>query len=142
MERDAQPATIPGTEYDGRAGVLRFNFAGYGGRELEEIDWEDRFETFDERELVFVFQEHKSDGARAISSSSTIPTANARSYQGIQIKGRRGSRARLPTHSSFAGRGHECHAPIASPLLSNYPAFNSATQCAQRVALSGIVDRQ
>ncbi len=54
-ERGAQPATVPGTQHDGRAGVLRFNFAGYGGRDLEEIDWEDWFATFDDRELVFVF---------------------------------------------------------------------------------------
>lgn len=64
-ERGAGPATVPGTEHDGRVGVLRLNFPGYGGRELEEIDWEDWFETFDERELVFVFQEHKSDGSQS-----------------------------------------------------------------------------
>ncbi len=45
--------------------ALRLNFAGYGGRDLEEIDWEHWFATFDERELVFVFQEHKSDGAQS-----------------------------------------------------------------------------
>lgn len=64
-ERGAHPATVPGTEHDGRAGVLRFDFEGYGGRELEEIDWEEWFQTFDERELVFVFQEHKSDGGQS-----------------------------------------------------------------------------
>jgi hypothetical protein len=62
-ERRAVPATVPGTEYDGRLGVLRFNFPGYGGEELEEVSWDKWFETFDERELVFVFQEHLKNGS-------------------------------------------------------------------------------
>lgn len=61
-ERKAQPATVPGTEHDGRPGVLRFDFPGFGGDKLEHIDWERWFETFDTRELVFVFQETKANG--------------------------------------------------------------------------------
>ncbi len=61
-DRGAQPSTVPGTEHQGRAGVLRFNFPGYGGQTLEAIDWEDWFRTFDERDLVFIYQEHKADG--------------------------------------------------------------------------------
>ncbi len=61
-ERGAQPATVPGTEHGNRPGVLRFNFPGYGGEALEEISWEEWFKTFDVRQLVFVFQEHKTDG--------------------------------------------------------------------------------
>jgi hypothetical protein len=61
-ERDATPATVPGTEHDGRAGVLRFDFPGYGGADLQEISWDDWFKTFDERNLNFIYQEHKKDG--------------------------------------------------------------------------------
>ncbi len=61
-ERKATPATVPGTEHDGRPGVLRFNFPGYGGDDLKEISWEDWFAPFDERQLVFLFQEHKTNG--------------------------------------------------------------------------------
>lgn len=61
-ERGARPATVPGTEYDGRPGVLRFDFPGFGGQELKPIDWEDWFRAFDERKLVFVFQEHLRSG--------------------------------------------------------------------------------
>jgi hypothetical protein len=60
--RRAVPATVPGTEYDGRLGVLRFDFPGYGGESLEEVSWEEWFKTFDERELVFIFQEHLKNG--------------------------------------------------------------------------------
>ena len=59
--RDARPATVPGTEHDGRAGVLRFDFNEQNDS-LEEINWEDWFKTFDERELNFIYQEHLSDG--------------------------------------------------------------------------------
>jgi hypothetical protein len=60
--RKATPATVPGTEHDGRPGVLRFDFPGYGGQDLQKIDWDRWFETFDTRQLVFVYQEHKSNG--------------------------------------------------------------------------------
>jgi len=61
-ERNATPATIPGTEHEGRPGVLRFDFPGYGGRELKHISWEDWFRSFDDRELVFLYQEHLKSG--------------------------------------------------------------------------------
>jgi len=62
-ERQGTSATVPGTEHGDRAGVLRFDFPGYGGRTLEHISWDEWFKPFDERELVFVYQEHKRDGS-------------------------------------------------------------------------------
>lgn len=64
-ERGAKPATIPGTEHGGRPGVLRFNFPGYGGKSIKEISWEEWFKPFDQRQLVFVFQEHMKDGTQS-----------------------------------------------------------------------------
>lgn len=61
-ERGAAPATVPGTEHEGRPGVLRFDFPGYGGQDLQRIPWDDWFRTFDERRLNFLYQEHRSDG--------------------------------------------------------------------------------
>jgi hypothetical protein len=40
-ERQAQPATVPGTEHDGRPGVLTFDFPGYGGERLQSISWDE-----------------------------------------------------------------------------------------------------
>jgi hypothetical protein len=62
-EREAKPATVPGTEHDDRPGVLRFDFPGYGGQELKEIAWDDWFRTFDGRKLNSIYQEHKKDGS-------------------------------------------------------------------------------
>ncbi len=53
---------MPGTEYGGRPGVLRFVSHGYGGDKLQSISWDDWFKTFDERNLMFVFQEHQKAG--------------------------------------------------------------------------------
>jgi hypothetical protein len=61
-ERGANPATVSNTEHGGRAGVLRFDFPGFGGENLEEIEWEEWFKPFDERRLVFLYQEHKANG--------------------------------------------------------------------------------
>ncbi len=62
QERKAEPATVPGTEHDGRPGVLRLNFPGFGGDRLVAISWDEWFKTFDERHLVFLFQEHQKAG--------------------------------------------------------------------------------
>jgi hypothetical protein len=60
--RKAKPATIAGTEHDDRPGVLRFDFPGYGGRQLNKIDWDYWFKSFDKRHLTFQFQEHMRSG--------------------------------------------------------------------------------
>jgi hypothetical protein len=62
-ERGAQPATVEGTEHEGHPGVLTFDFPGYGGQNLKSISWDEWLQTFDERNLVFHFQEHMKDGS-------------------------------------------------------------------------------
>jgi hypothetical protein len=60
-ERNATPATATrGT--DGRPRVLRFDFQGYGGANLEKIAWDEWLGTFQERNLVFLFQEQLKNG--------------------------------------------------------------------------------
>jgi hypothetical protein len=65
QQREAAPATVPGTEHDGRPGVLRFDFPGFGGRELEKVGWDEWFRSFDERHLNFLYQEQTSDGRQS-----------------------------------------------------------------------------
>jgi hypothetical protein len=64
-ERGGTPATVPGTEHEDHAGVLRLVFGGTEGKKLEEIGWDEWFQPFDERQLVFLYQEHKSDGSQS-----------------------------------------------------------------------------
>ena len=61
-ERGAKPTTVPGSEHGDHLGVLRFDFPGYGGERLEEVSWDDWFDTFDKRGLEFVYQEHRKGG--------------------------------------------------------------------------------
>lgn len=62
-ERGAEPATVESTRHDGRPGVLRFDFPGFGGgRRLQKISWDEWFKSFDERSLLFVYQEHMKKG--------------------------------------------------------------------------------
>ncbi len=64
-QRGGQPSTVPGTWHGDHPGVLRFDFPGYGGQKLEHISWDDWFGAFDDRHLIFLFQEHKSDGQQS-----------------------------------------------------------------------------
>lgn len=57
-ERNGTPAKVKGTEKnEGGIGVLRVKFSE--DPDLETISWEDFFETFDERNLKFLYQEKK-----------------------------------------------------------------------------------
>jgi hypothetical protein len=64
--RGAKPATIEGTERDGRPGVLTFDFPGFkrGGR-LRQITWESWFDVFDSRRLNLIYQEQMRDGRQS-----------------------------------------------------------------------------
>jgi hypothetical protein len=65
-ERHAKPATIKGTRHGDHLGVLRLNFPGYEeDGNLEEVSWDEWFATFDERNLEFIYQEHRTDGKQS-----------------------------------------------------------------------------
>ncbi|MGR6322358.1 hypothetical protein [Micromonospora soli] len=64
--RGARPATIAGTEREGRAGVLTFNIPGYReSSRIREISWDDWFRTFDLRGLNLIYQEQMRDGRQS-----------------------------------------------------------------------------
>ncbi|MFG2166098.1 SAP domain-containing protein [Micromonospora chersina] len=64
--RKGVPTTVDGTEHDGHAGVLRFDFPSNGREQrLREISWEEWFRAFDERRLNFIYQEERSDGKQS-----------------------------------------------------------------------------
>ncbi|MEV6799620.1 hypothetical protein AB0M91_14910 [Micromonospora rifamycinica] len=64
--RGARPATIAGTERDGRPGVLTFDIPGYReSRRVQVVSWNDWFRTFDGRRLNLIFQEQLRDGRQS-----------------------------------------------------------------------------
>ena len=65
-QRGGVPTTVDGSEHDGHAGVLRFDFPANGREQrLSEISWEDWFAAFDQRRLNFIYQEERSDGRQS-----------------------------------------------------------------------------
>lgn len=63
-ERGGKPVRVRGTEDDGRgAGVLRIDFPGYSGEDsLEEISWDEWYDTFRDKNLAFLYQDETSSG--------------------------------------------------------------------------------
>ena len=62
-ERGGHPAMVKGTADKKGGGLLRIDYPGFSGEEtLEEISWEDFFETFDRNNLAFLYQEKTADG--------------------------------------------------------------------------------
>ena len=61
--RGGNPARVKGTGDDDSAGVLRIDYPGFTGEgTLERITWEEFFETFEESNLAFLYQEQTKDG--------------------------------------------------------------------------------
>src|SRR5206468_11591524 len=63
--RGGRPASVEGTENGSDAGILRLEFPeGPQGdsSELDSVEWDAFFETFDQRNLAFVYQEKTSGG--------------------------------------------------------------------------------
>lgn len=56
--RDGRPAKV---DTDGPGGILRIDF-GEPDERLEEIDWDEFFEIFDDNELAFLHQDKTADG--------------------------------------------------------------------------------
>jgi glutathione synthase/RimK-type ligase-like ATP-grasp enzyme len=57
--RGGRPAVVKGPEGSDGEGILRIEFQH--GDKLEDIDWETFFETFDDRNLAFLYQDKTAD---------------------------------------------------------------------------------
>ena len=59
-ERGGHPARVKGTK------VLRIDYPGFSGEErLEEINWDQFFEGFEENNLAFLYQDKTKDGKQS-----------------------------------------------------------------------------
>jgi hypothetical protein len=91
-DRGATPSAVRRTEGRNDVGIIRLDFPGYTGRDsLEEIDWDEWFDKFDEKNLALVVQDRTSGGNTSnfnkLVSRDTIEQPSGR------------SRARKPTSS-------------------------------------------
>jgi len=60
-QRGGTPSVVKGTEDNEGEGILRIDFAERDGK-LEEIPWDEFFETFEDRDLAFLYQDKTADG--------------------------------------------------------------------------------
>ena len=61
--RNGRPAVVKGTEGGDGEGILRIEFRH--GDKLEDIEWDEFFETFEDRKLAFLYQEKTADGKQS-----------------------------------------------------------------------------
>lgn len=63
--RGGEPACVKGTEQQGPGCLLRIRYPDYSEDEdLQTIDWDAFFRTFDENELAFLYQD-QADGSES-----------------------------------------------------------------------------
>ena len=60
-QRQGRPTVVQGTEGKDGEGILRVDFREPDDK-LEEISWDDFFQTFDDRRLAFLHQDTTADG--------------------------------------------------------------------------------
>ena len=53
--RGAHPACVKGTGGKNDVGLLRLDFPGYAEDKLQEIDWDEFFEKFEEQNFALVY---------------------------------------------------------------------------------------
>lgn len=64
--RKASPACVRGTGGKEDVGMIRLDFPGYSGEtSLEHIDWDERFDKFDENGLALIVEDTTSGGEKS-----------------------------------------------------------------------------
>jgi hypothetical protein len=62
--RGGHPASVRGTaERDEHAGLLRIRFRD--DEDLEDVEWDEFFDKFDEEKLAFLYQDQTTDGGKS-----------------------------------------------------------------------------
>ena len=65
-ERGARPSAVQRTHTDDNVGIIRLDFPGYsGGDSLEEIEWDEWFDKFDDNNLALIVQEETAGGEQS-----------------------------------------------------------------------------
>jgi hypothetical protein len=90
-ERDARPSAVQRTHTDDSVGIIRLDFPGYSGENsLEEIEWDEWFDKFDDNNLALIVQDQTAGGER--SNFNKIVSRDS-----VESAGKSRSRAKKPT---------------------------------------------
>jgi hypothetical protein len=90
-ERDARPSAVQRTHTDDSVGIIRLDFPGYSGENsLEEIEWDEWFDKFDDNNLALIVQDQTAGGET--SNFNKIVSRDS-----VESAGRSRSRAKKST---------------------------------------------
>lgn len=65
-ERGAKPAAVRATRDADSTGIIRLDFPGFTGeRSLEEIEWDEWFDDFEDNNLALIVQDETADGEQS-----------------------------------------------------------------------------
>src|SRR4051812_10589018 len=113
-ERGGRPACVKGTER-GDSCLLRIDYPGFSGEgRLEPMEWEDFFDTFDQNNLAFVYQESKNGNPSRFSKlvdrgNVKAPRSSSRGGSTSQRGGRGSSGGRSSSRSGGGRAGPRNH---------------------------------
>jgi len=100
-ERGAKPSAVRRTHSDDNVGIIRLDFPGYSGEDsLEEIEWDEWFENFDDNNLALVVQDETANGEQS-NFNKLVSRENVESYSKETSEARSG-RKRPNARSSSA----------------------------------------
>lgn len=122
-ERGAKPSAVQRTHSDDDPGIIRLDFPGYSGEgSLEEIDWDEWFEEFENKNLALLVQDQTANGEQSnfnklvsresVSSSSGEASNSPRRSRSSSKKAGGHSRRESSSHS------RESHASSAKKASS------------------------
>jgi hypothetical protein len=113
-ERDARPSAVQKTHTDDNVGIIRLDFPGYSGENsLEEIEWDEWFDKFDDNNLVLIVQDQIAEGEtsnfnKIVSRDSVESSGKSRSRAKKSTSARastsKKSSARSQSRSTASGK--------------------------------------
>jgi hypothetical protein len=113
-ERDARPSAVQRTHTDDSVGIIRLDFPGYSGENsLEEIEWDEWFDKFDDNNLALIVQDQTAGGERSnfnkIVSRDSVESAGSSRSRAKKSTSARGSAskkssARSTSRSTASGK--------------------------------------
>ena len=113
-ERDARPSAVQKTHTDDSVGIIRLDFPGYSGENsLEEIEWDEWFDKFDDNNLALIVQDQTAEGERSnfnkIVSRDSVESAGksrsrAKKSTSARSSSSKKSSARAQSRSTASGK--------------------------------------
>lgn len=104
-ERGARPSAVQKTHTDDNVGIIRLDFPRYSGEDsLEEIEWDEWFDKFDDNNLALIVQDETAGGEtsnfnKIVSRDTVESTGSSRSRGKKSTSTRSSGNKRSSTHS-------------------------------------------